>query len=77
MSVAPLCSHRSSKDGFDTEFTTTVYRSYLSYDNCYKTEFSLTVIFSSAHSQPLNTLFLHLFVAQQNFAPASVKEILR
>ncbi|XP_040920588.1 cilia- and flagella-associated protein 61 [Toxotes jaculatrix] len=33
--------------------------------------------FSAENCTPLNTLFLHLFVAQTNFATASVKEIMR
>ncbi|XP_051264448.1 cilia- and flagella-associated protein 61 isoform X2 [Dicentrarchus labrax] len=33
--------------------------------------------FSSKKCTPLNTLFLHLFVAQPNFGTASVKEIMR
>ncbi|XP_067338889.1 cilia- and flagella-associated protein 61 isoform X1 [Channa argus] len=33
--------------------------------------------FSSTKCTPLNTLFLHLFVAQLNFTAASVKEIMR
>ncbi|XP_041815138.1 cilia- and flagella-associated protein 61 [Chelmon rostratus] len=33
--------------------------------------------FSAEKCTPLNTLFLHLFVAQPNFATASVKEIMR
>ncbi|XP_069370684.1 cilia- and flagella-associated protein 61 [Paralichthys olivaceus] len=33
--------------------------------------------FSAENCTPLNTLFLHLFVAQKNFATASVKKIMR
>lgn len=37
----------------------------------------LNCTFFSVHLQPLNTLFLQLFVAQPDFATASVNEILR